>query len=220
MPGRRRTGSRPLRTSISEAVYDSAIPIPAQRRRTRRCAFQQRTPRSPETDALLWRQVHLIADFDPKGLVERRLVHLRHGAAKLRRRVWIALDAHDGLVIARLGAPHLRPAHEEALLAGQPIDDRRRLTAQRQLIGLVCNGEAGVIGDVFAQRQLAIDRKARNRGERGVLRYQGTGPGFEVIQIRLREPARRAQQVAEAVVLTALVIEAVTDLVADHRANA
>jgi hypothetical protein len=36
----------------------------------------------------------------------------------------------------------------------------------------------------------------------------------------LREPARRIQQVAFAVVLAALIVEAVTDLVADDGANA
>ena len=88
---------------------------------------------------------------------------------------------------------------------------------QRQLPGLVGDLEAGVVGDVLAEGQLAIDEIARERREGGVF---GDQP------LRLRGKARLVArcppvaQVAVAVELAALVVEAVADLVADHHANA
>ena len=52
-----------------------------------------------------------------------------------------------------------------------------------------------------------------------ILRHQRMGLGLEPLEVGLREPARRREEVAVAVVLAALVVEAVTDLVADDRAD-
>ncbi len=116
-------------------------------------------------------------------------------------------------------APGLRPAHVEALIAGEAVDHRRRAAAERELVGLVGDGQARVVGDVLAQRQLAVDVKAGHRLAGAVLRDQRVGLGLELLVVGRAEPAGRAEQVAVAVVLAALVVEAVADLVADHRAD-
>jgi hypothetical protein len=63
--------------------------------------------------------------------------------------VRIALDLRDRRFRAQLGAPLLREADVQALLAGQAIDHRRRLAAQRALVGVVGDRQAGVVADVL-----------------------------------------------------------------------
>jgi hypothetical protein len=55
-------------------------------------------------------------------------------------------------LLAHLGAPALGEGEEEALVAGQAVDHRRGLAAQRLLPGLVGGGEPGDVGDILAQR--------------------------------------------------------------------
>src|SRR3546814_9147486 len=59
--------------------------------------------------------------------------------------------------LAIFGAPHLRPALVEALVAGRAVDHGRRLAAQRTMIGVERHRKAREIGDVLAQRQPALD---------------------------------------------------------------
>jgi hypothetical protein len=82
---------------------------------------------------------------------------------------------------------------------------------------LVGDRQARVVGDVLAQGQLAVDVVARQRLEGVVLLDQHRGLGLEVLVVGLGPPVA---QVAVAVVLGALVVEAVADLVADHGADA
>src|SRR5215469_564032 len=84
----------------------------------------------PEAHPLLGSQVHLVPVFDAKRLIERCLVHFRHGAANLVWSVRIGLDPFNSLVLACLAAPDLTPAHVEALVAGQAVDSRGPLAAE------------------------------------------------------------------------------------------
>ncbi len=61
-------------------------------------------------------------------------------------------------IVAQLGLPGLCPAHEEALIAGQAVDDLclavLRLIALIRAIGRFQPAE---IADILTQRQLAVD---------------------------------------------------------------
>ena len=46
------------------------------------------------------------------------------------RRVLVAFEPPDRVLVARFGAPGLRKRQEEPLVAGEAIDDRRVLAAQ------------------------------------------------------------------------------------------
>ena len=54
------------------------------------------------------------------------------------------------------------------------VDHRRRLAAQRFQVGLVRDVEAGDVGDVLAQRLLAVEVQARQRFVGVVLRDQAS----------------------------------------------
>ena len=68
------------------------------------------------------------------------------------------LGAHRGL--AGEQAVGLGEGEEEALIAGQPADHRRRPAAQRRMIGVERGGEAGDVGDILAEGQLAVEVEA------------------------------------------------------------
>ena len=79
-------------------------------------------------------------------------------------------------VVAGLATPHLRVAEEEALVAGEAVDHRRRLAVlSDSVVGGVRDLEAAEVADVLAQRQLAVDVRARQRLERVVLRAERVG---------------------------------------------
>src|ERR1039458_3313708 len=127
----------------------------------------------------------------------------------------IDLDALDGLVLTDLAPPHLYPAQVEALLPREPIDGRRRLTGERQLVRLVGQCQTRVVGDILAESQLAVDVIAVHRLVSVVLRDQCLGSSREFRMIFRREPI---PQIAVRIVLTALIVEAMTDLVTDAAA--
>ncbi|VXC06622.1 hypothetical protein BREVUG8_90154 [Brevundimonas sp. G8] len=116
-----------------------------------------------------------------------------------------------------LRLPDLGPAVEEALVARRPVQNRRRLAVQRQVIGLKPHRHARGVADVLAHRQAGIDGVADDRLIGRILRTQTRGQGLEVGLVLRRPPVA---QHAVAVGLGALVVEAVADLVADHPADA
>ena len=59
--------------------------------------------------------------------------------------------------LADLGAPALRVAEEELLIAADAAARRRLLAALGQAIGVVGRGQPGHVGDVLAHRELAVD---------------------------------------------------------------
>ena len=149
--------------------------------------------------------------------MEARHVDHRAVGAELARAVRIGLEPRQQVLLAVLARPDLAPAVEEALVAGEPVDDRCLLAGEREHVGLVRDGEAAEIADVLAERELAVDGVALHRLVLVVLRGQLRAERLELRAILLSPPHA---QVAVAVVLRAGVVEAVADLVADHRADA
>ncbi|OQA07501.1 MAG: hypothetical protein BWY66_01373 [bacterium ADurb.Bin374] len=128
----------------------------------------------------------------------------------------IALQPVDHLFVARLVTPDLGPAHVEPLIARQAFDDWGFFSLEGNLVGLVSDRQAGVVGDILAEGQLAVHVVSRKGAEGAILGDKPLGAHLEVPMVFLRPPVA---QVALAVAGGALVVEAVPDLVADHRAD-
>ena len=120
-------------------------------------------------------------------------------------------------LVAHLCAPDLRKAHEEALVARKAVDQRGLLAVERDTIRAVRLREPAQVTDVLAHRELAVDVHVVDRVDRVVLCTETRGAGIKRLRIVARPPIA---EVAFAVGLAALVVEAVPDLVADHRADA
>src|SRR5690606_31463921 len=83
---------------------------------------------SPDANAVLGRQIELLVRLDVIGLIPRVKV-ARDPSPLNRRRMRIGRDALRQILLAIVAPPHLRPAEEEALVAGQPAQHRRFLAA-------------------------------------------------------------------------------------------
>jgi hypothetical protein len=110
----------------------------------------------------------------------------------------------------------LRGADEQALRAGVAVDDRRRAAAKREPIGPLGDGKARIVGDVLPERQRAVDLIVGQRAEGVALRDEAAGLAVETAAVLLGPPVA---QVTLAIEAAALVVEGVTDLVPDHRAD-
>ena len=128
----------------------------------------------------------------------------------------------DHLLVPRLDAPHPRPGDEHPLQPGEPVDHRclgEPGLPERDAVGLERDRQAAEVADVLPDRQRPVDvvLLAQLRGrERLVLRDQGGRPPLELRPVLGRPPVREPPV---AVVLAALVVEAVPDLVADDGAD-
>ncbi len=121
------------------------------------------------------------------------------------------------VVVAEQRAPHLRPAEEEALVAGEAVDDGRRLAVQRQLVGAGSATVSPPRSPMFSPRVSLPFTVISSIGlERVVLLDQHAGALLEGLLVLGRPPVA---QVAVAVRAAALVVEAVADLVADDAAD-
>src|SRR5678816_1552443 len=110
----------------------------------------------PDLHALVGREVERVARPGLVGVVPGvEVAHDRR--AELRRAVRVGDQPVRELLVAVEAAPDLRPAEEEPLVAAEAVDHGRRLAAQRDLVCLVRDGEAGEVGDVLAQGELALD---------------------------------------------------------------
>src|SRR5690606_26953015 len=107
---------------------------------------------------------------------------------------------------------------EEPLRTGEAVDDGRLLAAERGHVGLPRDAEPAEVADVLADRERAVDGVAgcRDGLERVVLRDERAGPLLERRAVLVGPPVDEATL---AVVLRALVVEAVADLVADDGAD-
>src|SRR3546814_20291449 len=74
-----------------------------------------------------------------------------------RGRMRIGRDALRQILLAIVAAPHLRPAEEETLIAGQPAQHRRFLAAKRLLIGVIGDRQTGEVADILAERECAVE---------------------------------------------------------------
>src|SRR6266704_6865591 len=112
--------------------------------------------------------------------------------------------------------PTLREGEEELLVVRQALDDRRLLAAERKPVGIVGRGQSGHVGDVFAQRLLAVDRDVGERTIAVVLLDELPRGSLEVGQVLLGPPVVK---LAGRVEQGSLVVKAVADLVADRGAD-
>src|SRR3546814_681189 len=104
-----------------------------------------------------------------------------------------------------------------ALIAGETVNDRGLLASQRGVVRLVGDRQATEIADVLADRERTVDVLTGQRLEAVVLCDQRLGARLEVLAIFVGPPAL---EIALRIELAALVVEAVTDFVADHRPDA
>src|SRR5690606_31985157 len=108
--------------------------------RRRRCLGRAR--RSPDPHARIRREVELLPVFHVEGLVPG--IEVAHGQRAVRsRRVPVADHPRAQRRLAHLAAPDLAEGEEEALVAGQPVDHRCLLAAQRRAPGAVGGLQAG-----------------------------------------------------------------------------
>ena len=169
-------------------------------------------------DALIGRQVHLVAGLDVERLVPS--VDVADDAVDpiLRRAVLVGQQLGTQGAFALLGLPAVAVGDEEALVAGEAVDDRRlAMLGDIFAIGRVGDFEAAEIAEVLAERELSLDVDPGNRLIAVVLGYQLVG--MRGVQLR----GGRAPPVGELAVsveLAALVVEAVPDFMSDRRADA
>src|SRR5690606_5319181 len=175
-------------------------------------------PGSPDPYPVLRRDPQRIGLGHAERLVPRVDVAQRRKSTDVARRVGAVDQLLAQRVIAPQDPPHLRPAHEEALFAGETVDHRSFLAVQRAAVGLQRDRQPAQVADVLAHRSAPVDVHARQLRElvRLVLRAQLRRLLLELGRV-LRGPP--VTQQALAVRLAALVVEAVDDLVADHAAD-
>ena len=118
---------------------------------------------------------------------------------------------------AALAAPRLGPAEEQALRGRVAVDLLAVRVASGQQPGVVGDAEAAQVADVLADGQLPVDRAVDALGRQAVeLGDQPLGQRLEGLAVRGLPPVAEA---AVAVAGGSLVVEAVADLVPDHRAD-
>jgi hypothetical protein len=100
-------------------------------------------------------------------------------ATELCRRVRVNREEAQSLFITSRLTPDLRPRQQEPLGSGEPVDNRRFFSVQRQLVGLPRNGQPPEVTDVFANGQFPVDV------------VTGQGGRFERVHVRgyCTEPA-------------------------------
>src|SRR5580692_9729373 len=100
-------------------------------------------------------------------------------------------------------SPALGVAKEETLVAVQAVDHRRRLVAQRMMIGVERDQRAAEIGDVLAHGEIAFQVDARKRLVAVELPAEHGGALSELRGVRIGPPRR---EYAGAVELAPLVV--------------
>jgi len=115
-----------------------------------------------------------------------------------------------------LGAPAYAVGDEELLIARISVIRWRRGAREREPVGIMGGGQASHVGNVFAERLQTVHVQIREWTIAIVLRRQPHAGRAEARQIGLAPPVAEAPVGVE---LRALIIEAVTDLVANRGAN-
>ena len=90
---------------------------------------------------------------------------LRSGPMIRNRRGLCGSDATCVLIASSRCAPRHACANdeEEALVAGQSVEHRRRLAVERHLVRLIGNLQPRHVADILAHRQRAVDEHAGRR---------------------------------------------------------
>ena len=141
------------------------------------------------------------------------LVDQRAQDAEIGSRMRIRLDLHQGLGLAHFGTPDLRPTDVDPLLTRKAVNHRRGLATQGELVGLGGHRQARGVGNILAQRQFAVDEVALHRAVACELFDQRTGLCGKAFIVFFGPPVA---QIAQAIVLAALVIKAMADFMANH----
>src|SRR3954467_4779472 len=105
--------------------------------------------RSPDPDPRAGRAIQPVSGLDGERLVESVQIGSGGIGAQRRRQVGTRLQRRAHVLIAFLRPRDLRPAHEEPLLAGESLDDRRRPALERQLVGAECDRQAAEIAQAL-----------------------------------------------------------------------
>src|SRR5262245_3596402 len=110
------------------------------------------------------REVELVAGRDLEGVVPA--IDVAHDAVdpEFRRAMRVRENALPERLLPGLETPNLSVAEEEALVAGESVENRRLGAVERQMIGGLRDGESREVGDVLAERQAAVHVQPRNRG--------------------------------------------------------
>ena len=156
---------RQVRDSRGARPYRSR-PFSAKRSCTAHVATSHHAPASPDANAVRRREVERLARLH----VERRVpgVEVAHGVgAVLGRRVAVGQrccwrSAGSRIFVRQLWAKLRKNCWSPV----SPCDGRRLLAAEREAVGVVGRGEPGDVGDVLAQRQLAVDGEVGERAGR------------------------------------------------------
>ena len=115
-----------------------------------------------------------------------------------------------------LPASVLGEGEEELLVAGEAVDDGGGLAVERGVPGVVGGGEAGEVGDVFAEGLVAVEVEVGEGGVGVVLLGEGFDGGVEVGEVGGGPPVA---DVALGVEGGAFGVEGVGDFVADDGAD-
>src|SRR5580704_1694324 len=124
------------------------------------------------------------------------------------------LLAKGGFTLFR--SPVLSEGDEELLVAGESVLNGGGLASERGVVGIEGCGDAGVVGDVFGERLLAVHGNVGKRFVSVVLRGESGGGGFEMGEVGGRPPIADS---AFGVKGAAFGVEGMTDFVTDYRAD-
>src|SRR6185295_17075182 len=141
---------------------------------------------------------------------------LREGAARSARRVRVREHLRTQGVVAYLAAPGLCEGQEEPLIAREAVQNRRFRSIERELVRGVGHLETTEIADVLAHREIAVHACAFERAV-GCVESAELLRRLEESGVGLGRPP--VAHLSGAVELAAFVVEAVTDLMADDRAD-
>src|SRR6478736_10465892 len=167
-------------------------------------------PASEDPDPLVLVEPHGVVGLDREGLVE--LGQVAHGVAPyVLRRVRVDGEQADGLGLAGLAAPHLRPPDEEALRPGEAVDLGHAVALRRDAVGGVADLQTTEVTDVLADGQTAVDLVVLGQArwsEGAELLDESLRQRVEPLAVGLRPPVAQG---TGAVVARTLVVEAVTE---------
>src|SRR5258706_910851 len=221
-------GSRPITTSPGPRKVPKAdaksIPCSAVKPRPtipRKPTWEMRTVRGIYVpgrlpDAARRRFHHRLARLACERFLKFRHVLDDAVHTELAGGVFVALRLRARVFIGLIGAPDLRPAQKEALFRCESVALGRNLAAQCIHQRHVRDPHAAVVGRVFAQRELPIQLYVIDGVKTGVLIHDALRAILERLVIYFRPPVA---QVALRVILAALIVEAVGQLMPDHRAD-
>src|SRR6516162_1261465 len=170
----------------------------------------------PDPDAVFWLEIELVARLHAESVVPGIDIAQRPVDPETRRRMAVDGGLLPGCIGAILGAPHLCPAEEYALIAGIAVENRGGRAMQRGSIAVECEENAAEVGDVLAHGLGALHVDA-GRDRIGVV----LGAVFRSLCLEFGGVDRLPPlgEHAVAIGLAPLVVEAVGQLVTDDAAD-